>query len=392
MARQLHGIEKGIRLYAENSDSSFIDILFGAAAPGGDAGVQDDASIGSWYYRTDGTSYQKTADTNATSDWTLNGAGNAQIGVFRPEKVIAATTDAAPSSGASIDLVENPFGDDASPTLVAADFAVNDYIIFDADGTPKLMRVSAISAPSITVVDASLPLVEGDGFLVKYYLPDGPDAQEKQALVTYSGGLIVKIGDFNFSFADGISLATSYASQNGTLSNADTVNSAIEKLDGNQQDLVTLSGVALGSTNLGTFTGTVIPDNQNVKQALQALETFVEDGGRTSASGVTTAAVLDSVLVDAVAATKWYVVIKRNSAPANTQAIEVWATHNGTASADATLVDDTVYSKLKLGGNFNYTVSVVINGTGAAQTMRLQVASSEVGGIDVYATREEVQF
>jgi hypothetical protein len=41
-------------------------------------------------------------------------------------------------------------------------------------------------------------------------------------------------------------------------------------------NLVTLSGVAAGSTNNGTFTGTTIPDNQTTKQSLQALETAVE--------------------------------------------------------------------------------------------------------------------
>lgn len=41
-------------------------------------------------------------------------------------------------------------------------------------------------------------------------------------------------------------------------------------------DLVTLSGVSIGSTNLGTFTGTTINDNQTVKAALQALETVIE--------------------------------------------------------------------------------------------------------------------
>ena len=40
--------------------------------------------------------------------------------------------------------------------------------------------------------------------------------------------------------------------------------------------LQVLSGVAAGDTNLETFTGTTIPDNQNTKQALQALETAVE--------------------------------------------------------------------------------------------------------------------
>lgn len=41
-------------------------------------------------------------------------------------------------------------------------------------------------------------------------------------------------------------------------------------------DLVTLSGVAANATDLGTFTGTVIPDNSDIKEALQALETEVE--------------------------------------------------------------------------------------------------------------------
>jgi hypothetical protein len=41
-------------------------------------------------------------------------------------------------------------------------------------------------------------------------------------------------------------------------------------------DLATLSGVAANSTDLGTFTGTTIPDTQTIKQALQALETKAE--------------------------------------------------------------------------------------------------------------------
>ena len=42
-------------------------------------------------------------------------------------------------------------------------------------------------------------------------------------------------------------------------------------------DLVTLTGVPANSTDLGTFTGTTIPDNQTIKQALQSLETGLED-------------------------------------------------------------------------------------------------------------------
>lgn len=41
-------------------------------------------------------------------------------------------------------------------------------------------------------------------------------------------------------------------------------------------DLITLSGVAEGSANLGSFTGSTIADNQTIKQGLQALETSLE--------------------------------------------------------------------------------------------------------------------
>ncbi len=52
-------------------------------------------------------------------------------------------------------------------------------------------------------------------------------------------------------------------------------------------NLTTLSGVATNVTSLGTFTGTTIPDNQNNKQAFQALETSLETNNTTTANLVT---------------------------------------------------------------------------------------------------------
>lgn len=46
-------------------------------------------------------------------------------------------------------------------------------------------------------------------------------------------------------------------------------------------DLVTLSGVADGAVNLGTFTGSTIADNQTIKAAIQALETSLETKRKT---------------------------------------------------------------------------------------------------------------
>jgi hypothetical protein len=63
-----------------------------------------------------------------------------------------------------------------------------------------------------------------------------------------------------------------------------TINAATTSLSGvmtatdkiNLNALGTLSGVALGSTNLGTFTGTTIPNNVTIKAALQSLETSLD--------------------------------------------------------------------------------------------------------------------
>lgn len=55
-----------------------------------------------------------------------------------------------------------------------------------------------------------------------------------------------------------------------------SVSTAVGVVQGQVDNLVTLSGVPVNSTNLGTFTGSTIPDNQTEKQALQALETGLE--------------------------------------------------------------------------------------------------------------------
>lgn len=63
----------------------------------------------------------------------------------------------------------------------------------------------------------------------------------------------------------------------GNLTLLGTVDGRNISSDGSSLDaLITLTGVAGGSTNLGTFTGTTISDSQTVKAALQELETFVE--------------------------------------------------------------------------------------------------------------------
>ena len=57
----------------------------------------------------------------------------------------------------------------------------------------------------------------------------------------------------------------------------------VTEIDGNVDDLITLTGVAEQQTGLGTFTGSTISDGANIKDALQDLETAAEAAAAGSA-------------------------------------------------------------------------------------------------------------
>ena len=382
MGRKNFGIEIGIDFYAQDGDAPVIAHLFGAGLPGGDAGPQDASGVGSMYNRTDGKMYRKTGSANSTDDWVeMVNADLTQLS-FRSELVRAGTGEAL-AAGVR-DLTASPFTDDDTPFLVATDFTVGEFIISGIGGVPKLFEVTVVSSPNITLVEETTNvLADNDTFIIRNYLPDSPDDQEKQAIVMYNGTDIIKVGDFNWEFATGINLSSGFTKANGTVTSADTVETALEKLAANQEDLTTLSGVAQGAVDLGTFTGDCIADSQTIKAALQDLETCIEALGTiglAQAIGVTAATILDSILVDNALASEWELHMVEDANPTRIKIEKIFASHdNINAGADATNVDQSVFAKLKLGSNFNATATVELSGAGAAQVMRLSVASSTAG-------------
>jgi hypothetical protein len=435
MARDLFNLERGIKISDENSDSS-ISILTGSAAPNGTDTDQAAAEIGSLYIRRGtGEFYQKITDTNSIADWELNGSGSGIVSRWRNEIVDLSTGDTL--SAGSFDVTTLT---DLESTLSVADTVVGHYI---TDGSGNLWEITANgSFPTITIAAASSAPVEGDAFITNKYLVDSPADQENQAGILFTSGGFTKIFDVDFGRAEAVFLSASYAAQNGNVAPSESVESAIEKLDGNQQDLTTLSGVSQGSTDLGAFTGSTIPDAQTTKQALQSLETAHEEvdqnvndlitlsgrpenstshgpmdqgdilsdsstsnalfkevdaeltrqRGKSSGSGITTNTTIDQVLVDEVSACKWLITIENTASPANKIHVEAFVGHNGHASADASGLDDTVYAKLKLGSNFNYDLNFVLAGSGASQFMRMEISSTEPSGVNIYAKRIEVLF
>ena len=85
-------------------------------------------------------------------------------------------------------------------------------------------------------------------------------------LVDGAPGALDTLNELAAAMADDASLST-------TLTNL--INANETHID----NVATLSGMAKDSTSLGTFTGATIADSQTIKQALQALETSVESKG-----------------------------------------------------------------------------------------------------------------
>ena len=81
------------------------------------------------------------------------------------------------------------------------------------------------------------------------------------------------------------------AALNDDASAASSLTALINANETHIDNVATLSGVAKDSTDLGTFSGTTIADDQTIKAALQALETSVESkGSSASLTSVTTTA------------------------------------------------------------------------------------------------------
>jgi len=373
MSRSAFSIEKALRIYAENSQTSFVDVLFGAGAPVGTSGETADAPIGSIFLSTSGSLYQKIADTDSAVDWQLNGATSAVIGTWRPESVVAVTSD---TQGAGTrDVVASPFSDDNGTTLAPADFVVGKYVISGSASTPVLLEITAVSGDDVTFALASSALVEDDTFVVKNYLPD-VDGQENSAIVNYNGSIIIKLADVDWSIATGINLSGGYTAGAGVVAGGDSVELAIQKLDGNVQeidenvdDLIALSGVPENSQDFGFFDGDILADEQTAKQLFQRIEDLLGQIRGIVYTGITGTTTVDQVPHATVQACKWLVTVFEEATPANKQAFEVYALTNGST------VDDTAYAKLKVGSNFNLTISVAIVGA----FMNLNVASTTAG-------------
>ena len=133
--------------------------------------------------------------------------------------------------------------------------------------------------------------------------------------------------------------------------------SVVTEIDGNVDDLVSLSGVAENATGLGTFTGSTISDGSNIKDALQDLETAAE----AAASGSAVADRTKTVTGDAD----------------TTHYVTFVADDNSSATAETVYTDGGI--------TYNPSSNLLTLGTAAVTTLK-------VGGVAVTSTAAELNL
>lgn len=402
MSRVNFGVEQGYEIYDVNGNLLTAQ-LSGSAAPGGDTGPQDDAPIGSIYQRSNGAVYAKTANAGSAADWKeipvqLSASytpanGDPAIGdSFEEaiEKLDGNQEDIQTASGIAQGAVDYgtftgttiPDNSDAKEAMQSLETAHEDLegVVSEIDANvDDLITLSGVAENSTDL-----------GAFTGTTIPDNSTNKGAfQALETAHEETDANVDDL-ITLSGVAENSTDLGSFTGsTIADNDTVKEALQDLetayeetDQNVDDLISLSGVAENATDLGTFSGSIIPDSSTVKAALQSLETYtqaIEGGVAIQVSGVTTAQVVDSMLVDDVLSAEWEIVAWEDAAPSNKVFQKITALHNGTASADATTVDDVVHTKLKVGSNFNAVFTTSLNGAAGAQVMRLSAESSSAG-------------
>jgi len=96
-------------------------------------------------------------------------------------------------------------------------------------------------------------------------------------LMKETGPDVIKIADFDLSTAATIKMATGYNPVSGNPSAADSIQGAVQKIDGNVDAVETVLGTAQGDTDLGNTGLNILADNTDVITAVTDLDNATSD-------------------------------------------------------------------------------------------------------------------
>ena len=191
---------------------------------------------------------------------------------------VASTTDLGTFSGTTIDNNQS-----IKQALQALETALE---------TESSARASAISglvdgAPGVldTLNELAAAINDDENFVttITNLIDDNETHIDNVATLTGVAKDSANLGTFTGStIADSSTLKAAIQALE-TAVELKAASSVVTEIDGNVDDLISLSGVAENQTGLGTFTGSTISDGANIKDALQDLETAAEAAAAGSA-------------------------------------------------------------------------------------------------------------
>ncbi len=194
---------------------------------------------------------------------------------------------------------------------------------------------------------------------VRFDFLDTPAGQQDGAayMMNEDSDEIIKIADFDLETAASIKLNAAYVAGAGVVDGTDSIQEAVQKLDGNDADQNSVLGTAAGDTNLGNEDWNYVADDADVKTALSELDQAIADATSATAFNVTTADVDSAEVVGGYTAAgnvgAKFLVFAWDGA-GNRYACEIYCMN--TASA----VDFTEYAILNIGtADIEFSLAVV---------------------------------
>ena len=265
---------------------------------------------------------------------------------------VATTTDLGTFSGTTIDNNQSiKAALQALETALEAETANRATAISDlVDGAPAVLDTLNELAAAINddenFVTTITNLINDNETHIDNVATLAGVAKDSANLGTFTGGTITD----SSTIKDALQLLE-------TAVELKAASSVVTEIDGNVDDLITLSGVAENSQGLGTFTGSTISDASTIKDALQDLETAVEGAQAGSAVADRTKTITGD------ADTSHYLTFV--------------ADDNSTATAE------TVYTDA--GVTYNPASNLLTVGT-------LNVTTPQIGGVAVTSTAAELNI
>ncbi len=389
MAIDLFRVQHGLEIENDVSGKTS-DFLNGDGIPGGDAGPEDAAPVGSFYLQTDTETdglqvyWKHTNVNNSSADWKQS----ADKGYV--DAVAAGLSWREPVVVMDDTLYANSTAFPVGGTIDGVVLAAGDRVLFTnvTDATSENIFIWSGAAWAEDVNAES----DGDAVLIQ----DGTNAEEQWV---YDGIKWVQFGSaagaeelaylraFMGKTGPGAELPT-YTST-GIVTQSGTLEAAVGELDaagGNRtytNDNVVTDGESFTSsidsldTALGNRTYTddnVVTDGESTTASIDALDQAIGSiSTQTSEFSGTNVIASATVTVDTIPLAqatqiKWMIQVRETATPANRRGSEVHALNDG-----ATLVDTTRYAILKLGSPIaGFKVDADISGT----DMRLRLTST----------------